>query len=52
VMGRVDKVEITFYSSGGCESSCSERVAGDSCVDSILWFQLRGEAMERSIVER
>jgi hypothetical protein len=36
VMGRVAKVEVTIFSSGGWESSCLGWVAGGGCADSML----------------
>jgi hypothetical protein len=36
----VDKIETTFYSSGGWELGCSRRVGGRGVVDSMLRFRL------------
>jgi hypothetical protein len=38
VVGRVVKIEMTFYSSGGWKSSGPRRVAGDGGKNSMLWF--------------
>jgi hypothetical protein len=41
VVGRVAKVEMTFYSSGGWESRCLARVAEGSGADSMVQYRLK-----------
>jgi hypothetical protein len=41
-----------FYSTGGWESSCLERVGGGGGADSMLRFRFKGEATGRSIAGR
>jgi hypothetical protein len=38
VMGRVTKINMTFYSSRGWESDGPRRVANGGGVDSMFWF--------------
>jgi hypothetical protein len=49
VVGRVIKVEMIFYSSGGWESDDLGRVAGGGGADSILrfWLERGGNGMKR-----
>jgi hypothetical protein len=41
MMGRVTKVEMAFYSSGGWESGCLRRVVSGGGADSMLRFCLK-----------
>jgi hypothetical protein len=38
VVGRVTKLEITFYSSGGRELGCLRRLPGSNGANEMLWF--------------